>query len=256
MIIRRAKGLARKLLNRLGYEVVRSGQHPIANLMGLRNFSINTVLDIGANTGQFATQAAEWFPGAAILSFEPIPEAYASLKTRVFPKAREFRAFNVAIGDFDGEAKMNATVNDTTSSSLLKTTTEFTDFLPVLAEQKVIRVEVRRLDSLVREAGLALEPNILIKTDVQGFEDSVIRGGKETFKKASASIVEVIFDNYYERQATFSGIVHQFDELGFQYAGNLGQYHHPDGHVAVVDACFIRRPREEKCGGSDPVPVR
>ena len=43
-------------------------------------------------------------------------------------------------------------------------------------------IEVRRLDDLADE--MSLEPPIVIKVDVQGFEGRVIAGGKETFSGA------------------------------------------------------------------------
>jgi len=209
--------------------------------MGLRRMGIRTILDIGANAGQFAREAAQWFPGVTMYSFEPIPRAFAALQAISLPQIGEFRALHCALGAANEEVEMNETVNDTTSSSLLKTTREFTDWLPKLQKQASTKVRVRRLDDVVSEENLALVPDILIKMDVQGFEDRVIRGGPNTFAQARACIVEIILDSYYEGQATFFGLTQQLQAIGLDYAGNFGQYHHEDGHVAVIDAFFLRR---------------
>jgi hypothetical protein len=41
--------------------------------------SFGTILDIGANVGQFALAAALHFPGATIHSFEPLPDTFSEL---------------------------------------------------------------------------------------------------------------------------------------------------------------------------------
>jgi FkbM family methyltransferase len=235
------KRLIRSFFHRQGFQIVPTAQHAPSNFIGLPALGIRTILDIGANAGQFASATVPMFPGVTLYSFEPIPRAFELLQAARFPEAREFRALHCALGESEGEVEMNETVNDTTSSSLLKTTREFTDSLPRLQKQASVKVRLRRLDDVVREEKLALIPEILIKMDVQGFEDRVIRGGPETFAKARACIVEVILDSYYEGQATFLGLTQQLHALGLDYAGNFAQYHHDDGHVAVVDAFFLRR---------------
>ena len=81
---------------------------------------------------------------------------------------------------------------------------------------------------------------ILIKLDVQGYEDRVIKGGEETFKKAKACIVEVNLYKLYEGQTNFKEIVELLYNSGFRYAGNLDQAFDNDGRVIYIDAVFIK----------------
>jgi FkbM family methyltransferase len=46
----------------------------------VRNYGIRTVIDVGANVGQFALLMADLLPGVTILSFEPLAECCATLK--------------------------------------------------------------------------------------------------------------------------------------------------------------------------------
>src|SRR5690349_24000032 len=52
-----------------------------------------TVIDVGANVGQFAIAAAMTFPGATIYSFEPLPEAAVQLEKNVrkLPAVRVYK---------------------------------------------------------------------------------------------------------------------------------------------------------------------
>jgi len=85
-----------------------------------------------------------------------------------------------------------------------------------------------------------MNPEILIKLDVQGYEDRVINGGREIFKMAKACILEVCLDKLYEGQTEFFKITELLYGLGFKYAGNLNQTYADDGHVIFIDAVFMR----------------
>jgi hypothetical protein len=82
--------------------------------------------------------------------------------------------------------------------------------------------------------------DILIKLDVQGYEDRVIRGGMETFRKARACILEINLDQIYEKQADFRDLTDMLYGLGYRYVGNLDQTYGGDGHVIFIDSVFIR----------------
>jgi methyltransferase, FkbM family len=57
-------------------------------------------------------------------------------------------------------------------------------------------IEVRRLSDVVRE--LNLRDPLLLKLDVQGFEDKVIAGGEDVVARAKIIIIEVSFQPLYE----------------------------------------------------------
>ena len=90
------------------------------------------------------------------------------------------------------------------------------------------------------------EPELLVKLDVQGFEDRVIRGAAETFRRAAAAIIEVNLDVLYEGQASFRGILEAMEAAGLQYAGALDQVQLQADHVVYFDAFFLRRPAKAR----------
>jgi len=131
-------------------------------------------------------------------------------------------------------------LDHTPSSSLLKSTELTHRLYPQTRRKTPVRVAIKSLDSAVKELGSALEPEILIKLDVQGYEDRVIRGGNDTFSTARACLCEVSFDPLYDSQCTARDVWNLLGEFGFSYKGSLDQTYAADGHVIFADCLFVR----------------
>jgi len=212
---------------------------PEHNLLGLRAFNIRTVIDVGANVGQFARFARANFPEARILAFEPLPAAVAALRG-LARRDSNVEVFAYALGDVEGETHIHLHRNHSPSSSLLNTTQLSHQIYPFTEIQERIPISLRRLDSVVATLDDPLAPEILVKIDVQGYEGHVIRGAANTLSAARACIVEVNRDSLYVGQASFEEIVSALSAVNLRYCGNLSQVHAPDGHVIYLDAVFIR----------------
>jgi len=236
------KHIIKRLFGCLGLDIVRKSRNPARSLLGLRNFDIKTVIDVGANEGQFAKMILKTFPQANVYCFEPIPEPFKKL-SQWAGKQRSGKIIvsNLAIGDKDRNVRMfNHTIHNS-SSSLLKTTKLCESLYPFTKKQDTITVEQTTLDNWVKNLPSPPAHKILLKLDVQGYEDRVICGGCETFGQAEVCIVEVSLDRLYEGQATFKRLFTLLDGLGYCYAGNLNQAYADDGHVIYVDAVFLRQ---------------
>jgi len=124
-------------------------------------------------------------------------------------------------------------------SSLLRATEVFarTFYQP---EVETVSVPLTSLDNWVRKQVLSLGPEVLIKLDVQGYENYVISGGQETFRQAKIAIMEAHLDYLFEGQSSFKDLLISLDRLGFRYAGNLAQSYGEDGHVVYVDALYVK----------------
>lgn len=228
------KALIRRILATFGIEARRL---PKNRYGWLRDLGINTVLDIGANAGQFATLIHGVLPESHIYSFEPLGDCFQELK-RQMGHVKGFQAFQCALGERDGEIEMHRS-EFSPSSSVLAMRQLHAKLFPHTAKTWVERVPMRTLDGLVAE--LQLRSNILIKIDVQGYEDRVIRGGRRALSRARALIVEASFQRLYESQIMFDSLYKTLTELGFSYAGNMDQLHSPlDGSVVQCDAVFLK----------------
>lgn len=201
----------------------------------LRRMNFRTVLDVGANTGQFVGEARRMAPDAFVYSFEPLRACYELLRDGRRDDAR-FRAFHVALGEEPGEVTMNR--NDySQSSSLLPMAELHKQSFPETRHSTPETVEVKRLDDVL--AGVVLERPLLLKIDVQGFEAKVLAGATETLKQADVIIVETGVEALYEGQALFDDVYRMLYERGFRYRGNHNQLLSPDdGRVLQADAFF------------------
>ncbi len=203
----------------------------------LKGMSIRTVLDIGANTGQFASQIHRLLRDATLYSFEPLEDCYNELLKRM-GRIPKFHAFNFALGDKNGEAQIFR--NDfTPSSSLLPMREIHKEAFPFTKNVTTQTIKIRRLDDILSE--LDIVDDILVKIDVQGFEDKVILGGDRLISRASVLIVETSFQSLYQGQYLFDAIYDMLRQRGFRYMGGEESLKNPqDGSILACDSVFCR----------------
>ena len=203
----------------------------------LKQFNIRTVLDIGANTGQFAALIHKTLPDAMIYAFEPLKDCHEQLVERM-KNAPRFKAFQFALGSEDVEMNMHRSTYSP-SSSIRPMSPLHEKAFPYTKGAVSEKITVKRLDDIAE--GLTLTKNLLVKIDVQGFEDQVFAGGAQTIPKAKALIVETSFERLYEGQPLFDEIYAITKRMGFVHHGNLSQLLSPvDGSVLQADGIFIK----------------
>src|ERR1035437_4752305 len=83
----------------------------------LTKYKINSLLDVGANEGQYAMAMQKWGFDGKIISFEPVKNTFQKLKENAAGNAN-WEAVNIALGDKNGEEYINVSKN-TVSSSIL-----------------------------------------------------------------------------------------------------------------------------------------
>lgn len=231
----------KKAFKVLGFDLVRKKNSPELTLLGLGRFPFRTIIDVGANTGQFAKRILGILPEAKIYCFEPLPDTYNILSRWSEKQKGRVVSVNLAIGEKERDVEMFLHEDHTPSSSLLCTTNMNQKLYPFTKRKRKIWVKQMPLDSVLEQSATEFLPPLLIKVDVQGYEDRVIAGGHKTFSAASACILEVVLDHLYEGQADFLVILLMLKEMGYRYAGNLSQAYGNDGHCIFLDAVFVKR---------------
>jgi len=202
----------------------------------LMDNQFHTIIDIGANEGQFAQKARKLFPNSKIISFEPIPSVYQKLKEN-FQEDKNFCAFNVGLGKKKECVKL--TLNEYTPSSSILKMEHHTEHFNFAVEQNEIEVQIDLLDNYQNEFDVT-KP-YLVKIDVQGYEDRVIEGGKSVLENAQMIITEVSFTSLYHGQVPFGHIYSVLLDLGFKYVGNYEQLHSPvNNEILQADAIFVK----------------
>jgi FkbM family methyltransferase len=211
-------------------------------LLGLSQLPIRSILDIGANEGQFCKTMRKIFPQSTIYAFEPLPDPFNRLETWTKTQKGRAIAFNVALGDEVKTLEMKQHLYFHASSSMLNTTALCEKMYPMVRKQSAIAVQQSTLDRAIAHLLQPLAPDILIKLDVQGYEDRVIQGGIKVFQKARACIVEISLDKLYDQQTEFKDIFLLLNDLGYRYAGNLDQIRAKNGRVIYLNAVFLKDP--------------
>ncbi|MEB2782421.1 FkbM family methyltransferase [Algoriphagus sp. C2-6-M1] len=243
MGILKIKKLGHKLLGVFGYRLIKIKETNgdlrdfLKRGKWIQEMGIRTVLDIGANNGQFAKQIRKLLPDSKIYSFEPLFREFNILNS-AFENDDNFTSFNVALGLENGK-KIFFKDEFSASSSFLKMEEKHIENYPHTGNIETIDVEIRTLDSFYDH--LDLNVPLFIKIDVQGFENQVISGGLKIISIASLLVIEICFETFYSGQTSFKEIFNILDNMGFKYIGNFNQsYSKTNGRVLFSDCVYIK----------------
>lgn len=177
----------------------------------LEGLMLDTIVDIGANRGQFALCARRLYPRAIIYSFEPLTKPARTFR-KVFGKDPLTRLFEKAIGPTTGSAIMHVSRWDV-SSSLLPFAQAQHDNFPLTEESGLEQVSIATLSECIGEGDIF--GTALLKIDVQGFELSAIEGCGELLAKFKYVYVECSFVTLYIGQPLAADIVERMLLHGF-----------------------------------------
>ena len=204
----------------------------------LNDLQIKTIIDVGANEGQFADNFIKIFPDAIIFSFEPLHETFKILEKK-FEANQRIKLFNYACGEVEQETFIYH--NDfSPSSSLLEITDLHKDAFPFTAHVKKEKITIKRLDDVMKN--IVIESKLLLKIDVQGYEMSVLKGAEETLAKSDIIIIETSFQELYKNQPMFKDIYEFLSKYNFDYCGCLEQiYDERNGRILQADSIFVKK---------------
>jgi FkbM family methyltransferase len=209
MIKRRVADLLRAMLARRGYlllncAVMRFGVSPFID-MGRLNVSwkrrMDVIFDVGANVGQFASEAMREVPGARIYSFEPHPQTFQRLQKAM--AAKEISLHQLALGERSGNVTLYEydASGDLTQINSLVPDSRFAVVKGLSAAK--IGVPCSTIDSF------CLHENVdhigLLKIDTEGFDLFVLRGAQRMLSEHRVDFVYVEFNDLYPKQDATGG---------------------------------------------------
>lgn len=196
----------------------------------------NTILDLGANQGQFAIASAKIFgESTEIISFEPDPSVAKILQKNVKGLPVEVKV--CAVGSLPGTGDLFVNSDSQVSSLLPLGESRLVDFPNSVVKGK-IQVPIVSLDNMFLTRKLSTP--ILLKIDVQGFEYEVITGASNFLKRVKWIVIEVSFSDLYKGEADFTSILKLLDDYGFHFLRPLNMHFSPKtGEVMEMDALFV-----------------
>lgn len=205
----------------------------------LNEFGINKIIDVGANSGQYAKETFKLlnFKGK-IVSFEPLSNVFSKLE-KATRNNKRWSCQNIALGDVESSQIINVSKN-TYSSSLLRITKNHIDGAP---ESKVIgkeEIKIKTLDSIF-DSIVEKEDVVFLKIDVQGFEKRVLEGAIHSLKKITGVQIEMSLVELYDGEPIFDEMINYMNDLGFKlYSLENGFHNNKDGRLLQVDGIFFK----------------
>jgi FkbM family methyltransferase len=178
-----------------------------------------TVIDIGANRGQFALAVRKWAPAARIISFEPLPGP-TSIFRSVFAGDNHVKLYQTAIGPKVEQRAMHLSKRDD-SSSLLPISPVQTAAFPGTAEVATFNVPVGPLSEFI--CADELKPRSMLKLDVQGFEYEALLGCEPLLAHFQWIYCECSFIELYAGQRLASDVIALLADRGF----SIDDIHNP-----------------------------
>jgi len=237
-LLRRAQKMLRLMADRRFRAGLRHGvAATIEHAGALAGRAFASVVDIGANRGQFTQFAAGLYPQARIFAFEPLPGPYAVL-ARIAAGHQRTHTFRAAIGPRTATVRMHLMHPDDCSSLLAPTGRQTTTF-PQTRLAGTLPVEMAPLHAFVGPGDLCAPA--LLKLDVQGFELAALEGCASLLDRFAAVYVECSFVPLYADQPLADEVLAHLREQGFRLTGiyNLARDH--KGRAVQADFLCARR---------------
>jgi len=201
-----------------------------------RNYSFDTVVDIGANKGQFSLVMKKNFPMASILAFEPLRQPFLTY-SKIFEGDRCVKIFNSAIAPNIGVVDINVS-KSCDSSSLLEISDLQNEIFPGTSAIGSENITSGPLDSFVSKE--EIKGVSLLKLDVQGFELEALHGCNALLGLFDMVYCECSFMELYKGQALAPEIIEFMAKEGFVLQGFNNVAYSKNGTTIQADFIFCR----------------
>jgi len=237
------KHFARTCLWRTGLDVRRFDRHSSPASQLARQLSvhrIDTVFDVGANTGQFVETLREGGFSGRVVSFEPSTAAYSALSERARRDPNWIIAPRMALGDRSGEIMLNLSGNSV-SSSVLPMLPSHSNAAPESSYIGSESADLRTLDSIC-DTFAAVRDRVFLKLDVQGFESKVLEGAKQFLCRIVGIQLELSLVPLYDGERLFQPMLRDLEDRGFDTWSLVpGLVSPTTGRLLQLDAIFFRK---------------
>ena len=233
--------IIRSIVNPVGYDIVKfKTTHPAHIVLSHLNINdIKTVLDVGANAGQYSCELRKAGYKGRIISFEPVSEAYRRLLLNA-KKDSNWQTFNFALGDTNGNTSINIS-GHSPSSSLLPMTSLHNDAAPGSEYLSEEEIEIKTLDTIFDTLRISGE-NVFLKVDTQGYEKKVLDGAVNSLSGISGIQLELSAAELYQGEENYYSLCRFLEERNFHLVRVIpGFSSKKTGEMLQFDAIFFRK---------------
>ena len=231
------KVAVRTVLHKRNLDLVRN-PFPVRIATALDHLGVETVVDVGANVGQYGAGLRGSGYRGRIVSFEPLADAYARLARRCAYDPG-WTASREALGGEPGELELHVSANSK-SSSLLPMTSAHTCAAPGSEYVGVEKVPVTTLADVLPLHDVDPARSWL-KIDTQGYEARVLDGAGGRLGEFAAIQLELSFVPLYAGQALFGELVERLTTGGLVLFGLEAGFSDPrTGRTLQCDGVFVR----------------
>jgi FkbM family methyltransferase len=238
------RDLIRSAFRQLGYDIRRYSPETVQDAqLGamLTGHNVDLVLDVGANTGQFAWTLRKriGYPGR-IVSFEPMAAAHEELRKAASGDSRWEIAPRAALGAASGSILINISGNSVSSSVLPMLDTHAS----AAPESRYVGKETVPLVTLDEAAFDSLQASSapFLKIDTQGYEAEVLKGAPAVLAKCVGVQIEMSLVPLYAGQVLILDLWNLMNQAGLELWSMTPAFIDPrSGRLLQVDATFFRK---------------
>ena len=199
---------------------------------------IQTIIDVGANIGQFCYKIKHHYPQSIVHSFEPVADAYQQLlnTTNSFTGVH---CKQLALGNQTGKATIHLFGQNTPVASILSHSPFSVDFAQQPDHTQV--VDVQRLDEYcVNESVNGID---LLKIDTEGFDLEVLQGATKLLEEKAIRFIYCEWSYLGTGGPGDLNLIREFLEAyGFSLLGLYTDFFRPDMNFHVCrNALFLQK---------------
>ncbi len=210
----------------------------------LKLYGITCIIDVGANTGQFAKMCRRIGFRGKIVSFEPVSSNYTELSAaaRLSPP---WSVHALALGDMCGTMPINVSKMNVFSSFLPLNKFGLEMFRSEADVETSESVRVERLDDVFDSLiDLAPDDRCLLKLDTQGYDLKVIAGARQSLPRIDAIITELSMMPIYDGMPSYREALTTYEALGFM-PSDFEPVTNDSALRAIEFDCLLVRPQLE-----------
>jgi FkbM family methyltransferase len=231
----------KKLFRAFGFELKRysfdSSDELLLNHI-LKTFHIQTILDVGANEGQYALQTKEAGFAGVIYSFEPLSAPFKKLAERA-NGISNWKVINKGIGSKDSEMTINVSENIVSSSIFEVEPTS----VSANADTRIVRqekIKITCIDTFL--ANQTVTEELMLKLDVQGYEMEALKGAADNLSRFKIIQAELSLVPVYQNAPLYDDIIAFLKSEGFEMFTILPGFRDPaTGRLLQADGVFVRK---------------